>query len=495
MSQVTRKLSHLLATHGFLRATLLFFGLESVWIALSARYPMAFDEDFHFGIIKIYSHHWLPFLGSQPAETSTFGAVARDPSYFYHYLMSFPYRLIELCTSSQTAQIIVLRLLNVMLFGLGLWLFHRLMLRVGASPLLSNVSLAFFVLIPIVPLLAGQINYDNLLMPVVAASCLLTLSIADGLRHKRLVLRDVVLLAALCLMGSIIKYAFLPIAFAIGVFLLWTAWRAVGWRALWPVVRDAYQRCTTTAKLWLLAALVVSFGLFAQRYVVNVLTYHAPIPDCAKVLSEDACMSYGPWARDYQYKQTKLDFAPNPLVYTPQWLEGLHYRLFFMISGPSNQYQNYPPLLLPSAAFVVLFVIGLLAIIFYARETFRGQSALAFLLLCSALYLTILWADNFAEYGRTGVVAAVNGRYLLPILLLLAAVAGRALTVAFRHFPRLGSVLLLVALLCFVDGGGVFSFMARSDSTWYWPNRAVTSVNTAAHNLVAPLVVRTPNEY
>jgi hypothetical protein len=36
---------------------LIFFVLEGLWIACSAVYPMAFDEEFHFGLIKVYSHH------------------------------------------------------------------------------------------------------------------------------------------------------------------------------------------------------------------------------------------------------------------------------------------------------------------------------------------------------------------------------------------------------------------------------------------------------
>ncbi|MGC1177032.1 MAG: hypothetical protein WA843_03080, partial [Candidatus Saccharimonadales bacterium] len=30
---------------------------QAAWIALSGRYPMAFDEDFHLGIIRLYAHH------------------------------------------------------------------------------------------------------------------------------------------------------------------------------------------------------------------------------------------------------------------------------------------------------------------------------------------------------------------------------------------------------------------------------------------------------
>src|ERR1700722_8925502 len=69
------------------------FVIESVWIAVSAGFPMAFDESFHFGIIKLYAKQWSPFFSHQPAGGNAYGALTADPSYLYHYLMSFPYRV------------------------------------------------------------------------------------------------------------------------------------------------------------------------------------------------------------------------------------------------------------------------------------------------------------------------------------------------------------------------------------------------------------------
>ena len=83
------------------------FVLQAAWIALSGRYPMAFDENFHLGIIRLYAHHISPFWSGQPAGANAFGAVARDPSYLYQYLMSFPYRLVSIFTSSQTAHVLI----------------------------------------------------------------------------------------------------------------------------------------------------------------------------------------------------------------------------------------------------------------------------------------------------------------------------------------------------------------------------------------------------
>ncbi|HEX7964013.1 MAG TPA: hypothetical protein VF466_05515, partial [Candidatus Saccharimonadales bacterium] len=207
MQRITRRTAAVLSSRRFGIAVLMFFVLEAVWIACSALYPMAFDEEFHFGLIKIYSQHWLPFFSSQPHGLGQFGPFVSDPSYLYHYLMSFPYRLLHVFTHSQTALVIVLRFMNIAFFSTGLLLFYRLLRRVGTSRLLANTALALFVLIPIVPLLAGQINYDNLLFPLVAWTCLLVADAYGDIRKQRLNLKTLTVLVSLLMLSSLVKYA------------------------------------------------------------------------------------------------------------------------------------------------------------------------------------------------------------------------------------------------------------------------------------------------
>src|SRR5689334_19618168 len=98
MQYIAAKIKLLLSSRWTTRVILGFFIFEALWVALSAVYPMAFDEDFHLGVIKIYAHQWLPFLSDNAVNTGQFGALSRDPSYLYHWLMSFPFRLVALFT-------------------------------------------------------------------------------------------------------------------------------------------------------------------------------------------------------------------------------------------------------------------------------------------------------------------------------------------------------------------------------------------------------------
>jgi hypothetical protein len=202
----SRRVVNLVANRKFFWVVIALLVLQAAWIALSGRYPMAFDEDFHFGIIKLYAHHLSPIWSGQPPSSDTFGAVTRDPSYLYQYLMSFPYRLINLFTRDQTILVLSLRAIDIGLFAWGLTLYRRLLLRTGASKALVHACLLIFVLIPIAPFLAAQINYDNLFLPMVALALLLVLRFDRQItHHKRLDVKNLAQLLVVCFSASQVK--------------------------------------------------------------------------------------------------------------------------------------------------------------------------------------------------------------------------------------------------------------------------------------------------
>ena len=112
---VSMRLPVLIGSRWFWRISLGLFVLQASYIALTGLYSMAFDEYYHFGIIQAYSKVWLPWLVRQPPGPAELGAVTTDASYLFHYMMSFPYRIIELLTDSRMAQIITLRLIDVII--------------------------------------------------------------------------------------------------------------------------------------------------------------------------------------------------------------------------------------------------------------------------------------------------------------------------------------------------------------------------------------------
>jgi len=485
----------------FFWLTIGFFAVQAAWIALSALYPQAFDEQFHFGIIQVYSHHWLPFLKGNWPNAAPFGAISRDPSFLFHYAMSFPLRIIQLFTHDQTIQIILLRLINVALFAAGLVLFRRVLLRAGLSGFAANAGIFVTSLIPVAPQLAGQINYDNLLIPLTAWACLLTFGVIDQLQKRHVALQQLLGLLTVCLVASMVKYEFLPIFLGIVIFLAVFAWKRLRGRWQRTLKSSAADWQKAKAVKWLLV--VVFLGtvcLFAQRDLGNIVRYHTVVPDCSQVLEIQQCSAYNVWVHDYQSHKAVVDHDahvnPSPVNYTGEWVYWLWYRLFFAINGPDSGFRNYPPLPLPVAAFAVLVVASAIALTLRWRQVFAGRPYLRLLGVVVAVYLLTLFGAGYIKYLETGVLELMNGRYLFPILLPGAAIGATALAEFTRGWQAdVRYACALVLMLCLLEGGGVFTFISRSDTSWYWPNPTVQRINADAHSMLEPITLDGPRYY
>jgi hypothetical protein len=461
---------------------------ESVWIAFTARYPMAFDEDFHFGIIKIYAHHISPFLTGQPQGADAFGAVARDPSYLYQYLMSFPYRLLELITHNQVVQIVILRLINVVLFASAIPIFRRVLLRVNISHAIINIAVLLFAFVPIAPLLAGQINYDNLLIPLFALSLLLTIRLIDKTRLTgRLSIERLGWLLVLCLLASLVKYAFLPIFAAIGLSII--VWVYIN-RRRGIRMQLSLLHLKPLRSISLVVMLLVSIVLFSQRYAINLVEYHSPVPDCSQVLSVEHCAQYGSWHRNYEDSLTKNPGASgNPLAFTVDWFYGMWFRLFFAVDGPTTHYETRGPLIIPSISAVVLTGFGITAIIIKRKLLIRriGRYPLALIFGTTIFYTVALWVDEYQQYQLTATPVAINGRYLLPLLIPIGAIAGLAIY-DILNARWLQTTFAVLCIVSFIWGGGLLTYIIRSNSAWYWQNTIVIDVNHKVQSILIPLV-------
>lgn len=495
MHTASQRLIRFFSSRWFRAGVFVVFIFQALWMMLTAGYPMAFDEDFHLGVIRVYAEQWSPFLSAQPAGADTFGALVHDPSYLYHYIMSVPYRFMTWITDYQAQQVLGLRTLNVAMFVAGLWLFVRVLRRAGASAALTNLCLALVVLVPIVPTLAAQINYDNLIMVLVPLFCLQAFDILDDLKERRFALRAWLVLVLVTMLACLVKYAFLPIALGGVGFLLFKTWRVYrgAWVGLAGDLAQAWRALSGSVKVLLVAAWAVTAILFGQRYVVNIAKFHTPVPDCADALNEQQCMSYGPWARNTLLAETKPDDASsNPLTFARHWLYGMWFRLFFAVNGPESGFATRRPLpVASSAAFGLAIVASACAVIFW-RRLFRGRAYMGFFLSVIIVYVAVLWLEQYSQFVETGQPVAINGRYLIPLLPLLLLVWARAL-MPLLYLLRGGAAakgLVAAAVLAvFIYGGGIQTFIVRSDADWNWPNPASIRINENARDILKPILV------
>jgi hypothetical protein len=498
MAEFQTKIIKFISSRQFFRAVLLLFFIESAWIAVSAAYPMVFDENVHFTLIQAYAHQWSPLWAAHSTATDPAGAVVRDPSYLYHYLMSFPYRLISAFTSSQMIQVIALRFIDIFLFGGSLILFRRLMLKTKVSPAIVHICILLFVLTPVVPLLAGQINYDNLIMPITAGALLVATSVSDRLLKGQLPIKIALWLLTLCLLGSLVQFEFLPIFAAI---VAWLAWR------FWQVSHDGnikivyglskiWHATSLKQKLLITVPLIIAIGLFMQMYGVNLVKYHTMTPACNQVLTDKQCLGSASWVRAQNALEHKTAVNTDPAVYAASWTYRMFVAMFFTNSGGASSkafYLSVNPLPLIFGAAIVGFGAGVVLLLKYRQSVLMEYRYLGFLFFVSLFYTFILLLHNYLNFVQLGQKFAIQGRYIFPVALPLMFIMALAVRHALGNRERLKGILLLVVLVLFLQGGGTLTYITDSNQNWYWHNSAVDKLNKLAQDFVKPLIiVKTP---
>lgn len=486
-------LARLVRSRLFFIAVVLLLLVEAGWIAWSSRYPMAFDEGTHLEIISVYAHQLSPFITEQPVGPASYGALVHNPSFLYHWLMSFPYRWLSAAFDAQTT-VMLLRAINIAFAAGGLILFRRVLQRTKASAAITHASLLIFVLIPVVPLLAGQINYDNLLFLLLAWNLLLLLRFREQLlRGRKWNLSLMLGILSLGMLASLVKFAYLPLLTAIALYILFLWWRQrKHWRKLW---RKDWHSATAGRKYSSLALFVIATSMFLGLYGVNLVLYRNLIPQCNQVLNIERCQSFGPWARNYSYAHQPLHQTNhNPIVYTGGWLEGMFRRSFFVINGPSGPapYANSLPLPGITLAALGIFLVSLYPIVRYWRQIFAGDPVLVLLLFVGFVYIAALWGRLYFDYTRLDRLVAVNGRYLLLVILPVLVVMGLAYQ---QWLGRTGRGWLFAGILfLFLQGGGALSFIYFSNRDWYWEgDKTVLQANEQLQQVVKPLIINWPN--
>jgi len=498
-----------LGSRGALFLIALLFGFQALWVALTLRYPGAFDENFHLGLIKIYSHHWLPFLSGQPPSAEVYGAVARDPSYLYHYLMSFPYRLVALVTDSQKTQIIVLRLINITFMVGGILAFARALKRTPLSAPLRNAVLLFFTSIPIVPLMAGQISYDNLFLPLVALVMLLSFGFVQRLRDDVFDGRKLTGLLILCMLASLVKYAFLPMFMSLMFYLIYEIYafcKRTGTKLSVSLLRHI-RPSKKPIYIAYATLLIVTGVLFAQRYGVNLVRYHTPVPDCAQVLTAKECEHYSPWGRDNDFAKANVGVPrENAFIYMYRWLQQMMMELFFTVYGVflPNDIVDYrvgmPIRILLNTGWVILSA-GFAFSLIFARKLWRNSS-LRIIAVVSGVYTASLLIQNYLMYLATAAPVAIHGRYILPLVPFILAWFCLSAWEAVHYVsvspwlkfpksvvPAIKTAGFVTLILLTTQGGGIITYILRSDDTWVWQQSThAPKVNNFARSILKPVV-------
>jgi hypothetical protein len=491
--KVSKIVPRWLASRWFWWLTIGLFVLQSSYVALVGRFSMAFDEYYHLGTIQAYTKVWLPWSVQQPPGDAPIGAITADGSYLYHYLISFPYRLLEHITSNATAQIITLRLIDVGIVVLGFYVFRRLLLRLGLSRWMTHAILFFLSLLPMTPFLAGQLTYDSLWFTMTAVTVLLMLQLVDHIRGGSLPLKLTALTLSSLLLTSQIKYAFLPMALAGGVFMLvftihqvrshklsmagtWSQWRS-----------DVRQPIS----VGVLVLAVISSVFFAARYGNNIIKYHNPVPACNAVISTERCMAYGPFGRDENHRQLHFDqklTTAKKVAYPFGWFHHMVLESYFAVGPKEIGYQTGKPLPVSYRTGFVLAIAATVLLIVKGRYLWRRSLNDKLILSLVITYTLFLFASNYQAYLTTGVPVAIHGRYMLALLPLIAYLLNIALRSygKWKVYKLFAPAIVTIILLATFYGGGIAPFILRSNDGWYW--QAARPISNTVRSIISPVV-------
>ena len=329
---------------------------------------------------------------------------------------------------------------------------------------------------------------------------MLSFKILDELKQQKANFVSISGLLILATLTSIVKYAFLPIYLAIVVLMIYQVFKNFKkLRIFFKALLKSFIKTTLILKILLIIFIILSLFSFAERDLVNLIEYHAIAPSCSKVLTVKECSSYSVWKANFERHNEVLKHKAIPstnfFFYIGQWFYWMWYRLFFAINGPKQEFKNYPPLPLPSAIGAILGVYGLFILIKYIKRILKNNNYAQLLFLISLFYLVALIIQGYISYKYTAVLENMNGRYLIPMLILLLALVLRGTYYVFKGKAFLKTVLAIAVLVLFLQGGGALTYIIRSDSNWYIHSKKVTKITKIAKKITKKVIVKGKKTY
>jgi hypothetical protein len=490
LDAVDLKLSAIFSSNKFFVAILVLFVLQAVWVAFSLNHAGFYDEQYHYAVSEIFSQQSNPFTMHQEQPWDRWGDLTRHTSYLYYYANGVVMDIVGVFTDSFMYKLTVLRLVSVVCFTLGLVVFRRVLLEVGFSRKLTHISLLFLTSIPVFPLIAGQVNYDN---PMFLWGAIFLLFGVRIVKSKEPRLLDVGWLVFAGVVASLMKSMFLPVLAAgvIGIVIFY------GWRfrkKIRDIAKSAWINSSTWHRVAAVSLVVCGGLLFMERYGLNYVIYHSLQPGCEQVMEVSRCSSNIVWVRDQRWIEAKPeDIDTDIFKFIGDWSSGMvtnQFNLAFLTGIDTDMTPHAilkAPLPVVFSAYQLLILAAAILFIRYYRYVLHSKERVyTFLVtLFFMLSLTLLGWNTLHTYG---VLAATNGRYWLPVFPILIAFGATLMAMHLRKVRYGVNIGILVLFLTLTQGGGIISTVLQAEPSWLWPKQKVQYIHEKLHNILAPVV-------
>lgn len=473
----------------FFLAIVIVFAVSALLMAVTTRESI-YDESYHLGIIDLYSQQWSARLANTK-DSLGLGDVEFFGSFLFHYAMSFPYRVARAIVGDGYALVVVMRILNIVLIVGAMYVWRHVLLKIKDRPALVHLSLMALSSLPLFVQISATVNYDNLLFILVAAW---VGALANIARDAGTTLRPWLWFLVWGMLGSITKYTFVPVFAVVFIYLAIRhgapMFRSVrGWGA---DVKANWRRYLAPAVLLLLGLYFV-----ITRYVKNLFQFGNPSPDCGDVESVDYCMTWGPWARNYQFDENydALDPALGDglTVLISRWFERVSSTLLFIgIRHPDQGVLDTNG----TAIALAILCFGMMLVLFCA--VFLGGSIAGKfrvpLLLALGVHAVLLFYVNYSDLLDYGVLMAFSARYFFPYLpfVILIAFSGlsAAMDGAWQAKARpIKVVLLLCVFVAMTQGAWALTFLYGVTPDWLAPESPFSQLIAPLHRIADLLVI------
>lgn len=479
-----------LDSNKFLYIIIVVFILQALWIAFSFRYPLIYDEIRHVPIIQIFAKNLSPLIIDQPQEYDQYGSLNLTAGFtasLYHYLMSFPYRVVDLFIDDFSYKVVFLRALNVLMVAAGLLVFAKMFDKVGIQRRYTSIGLLFFTLLPIVPFVAAHVNYDNMLFLLTAAYLYFAVRIVQADKVEWFEYVSLIILGSV---ATLVKFTFLPI-FAVSVFFI--AIKIYKKYGLSFVSR--FRTSALASSKWTIGTMgILAIGtvsLVSFMYSYNLIEYQTLRPKCEQVISVGRCANNSVAKRNVQAKSTKEERPLMPFPeYAFHWMGYMLRATNFSIAAITTegvQEQRKPlPVIYTMVFLGVLVATG--ALLYSWRSINKGPTWSLMLLVSLTLFAAV-FIKNYIIYLDLHAAYATQPRYLLSVIPLILVMAMIAVAFILRRYGSAVKVgLLVVVVLLLSQGGGALTHILRSETTWYWNDDRVISANNTAKAILEPII-------
>ncbi len=441
------------------------------------------DGHRHIGAIYYYAEQPIlqgPTLPSMSEDDLWMGDLVRFPSYLYYYTLSFPVRIAMMLGASDMAIIYLIRLIGVGFGVLTLFVFRRIVRLVTSSVTIQNISVLALALTGSFVWLSAAENYDimALLLWFLFVCASMNLFIQKDAKYLYWMMLWFFTL-------GVTKYTYIPFAGIFGLVALILYVRnkkAFSLKLFQRSIIDNIKAWLRKLRAWQIVLgivlLLISVGLFAERIGGNLVMYRSFNPSCTKLYSQEGCMNFGVYARNYNQKMRVENGTATPIEYVPvvgypAWWVKRYFDSMYVYMG-----HIYIPLYsyFIELAGVVAAIIGIVMLVLARLKRIRLFSSQAerYLLAIVVTLTAMQFLFNLnTVLNYAGQPYAHQGRYLLSIvgfayilyLIVLRHVFAKQSSSAKRAIIWTG---LAVAVYAVLVASAVPSFFIHAtNSRWY----------------------------